>query len=150
MTNSDGEFIKKVTNGDNIHKVYKMIYGIDKSKASELIKEPEIKQSITEQLSEQGITLKTLNKTLKEQLKAKKAITVSKDSHIEYVIDNQAIDNALTKGYKLYGVLKDNNNTIIDNRSITFNGNIEQLADVVKEIKQLKEQSTLDTDGEVI
>ncbi len=147
MANSDIIFLDLIKQGISKEQAFLMAYGVNSpKKAQELINEPSIKEA----LAKQGITLRKLNNHLKKQLVAKKAIAVSKDSYIEYVPDNQAIDQALTKGYKLLGVYNDNSNTIIDNRSITFNGNISQLASVVAEMKELRKQASIEITGEVL
>jgi hypothetical protein len=146
MTNSEGTFINKVVQGIEPKQAYKEAFDTNNARGTkDLLKQPDVRA----ELAKQGITIRRLNKTLKQQLEAKKAIVVSKDSVIEYVPDNQAIDQALTKGYKLYGVLKEKD-VIIDNRSITFNGNLDQLGRVIAEMKELNKDMALDTDGEVV
>ena len=141
LTNEDTEMINNIAKGEV------PVYNIPKK----LLKEEGVKEGIQELLANDGITLPKLNKTLKEQLKAKKAMAISKDSTIVYVPDNVAIDQALTKGYKLYGVLKDNNtNDLRGSTHITFNGDVNVLAGVVREMKELNKELALDTEGEVV
>lgn len=149
MQEADGKFISKIVKGVEIGKAYAEAYQDYKGNATDKAKQVLSLPEFREALAKQGITLRKLNNVLAKQLKATKALVVSKDSTIEYVPDNQAIDNALTKGYKLYGVLKDKE-VNIDARSITFSGSPEQLSKVAQEMKELNKEMALDIDGEVI
>ena len=153
MTEADALFIKAVSMGIKPSEAYIQCYGDIEGnvgiKARKLIKgNEEINKGIKELLAGQGITLRKLNATLGKQLKATKAIAVSKDSHIEYVPDNQAIDNALTTGYKLYGVLKEKD-IVIDQRQVTFTGDPAELLKVIQEMKQV-DAKAIDISGEVV
>ena len=149
MQEASGKFVEGIIKGKALGKAYEDAYedyqGNTTSKAKQLLSLPEFRQA----LASQGITLRKLNNVLAKQLKATKALVVSKDSTIQYVPDNQAIDSALTKGYKLYGVLKDKE-VNIDARSITFSGDPAQLARIAGEMKELNKEMTLDTEGEVV
>lgn len=109
----------------------------------------EAKHSIQQQLNKQGLTVAYLNERLKQQIVADKRIPVTKDTKLVDVPDNQARDSALTLAYKLHGALKDRQ-TIIDNRQVTFSGDANQLAQVVKEMQRLKQADSIDVTGDVI
>ena len=145
MTDADGLFIKRVTNGEDIHKVYKEVYSDEVSHANKLLKDPEIVEAI----KHKGVTVRRADNVLAKMYNAEKAITVSKDSTIEYVPDNMARLDAVKTTYKLYGVLKDKE-VNIDNRSITFSGDVGQLSKVIAEMKELNKNIAIDTDGEVV
>ena len=149
MTNADGKFIKKVVNGENIHKAYKESYEVDTSKAKALIRDEEINRGIKEQLKAEGITLPKINKVLSRQLDAKKVVYYDPKLSKDVVDDNDAQLKAATIGYKLYGVLKEKD-VIIDNRSVVFSGDVGKLAGIVKEMQELNKVDMIDTDGEVV
>ena len=149
MNNADGQFISKVSQGENIHKAYKEAYDTDISKAKSLIRDDEINKGIKEHLKNQGITLPRINKVLSKQLDAKKVIYYDPKLSKDVVDDNDAQLKAATIGYKLYGVLKEKD-IIIDNRSVVFSGDVGQLSRLVEEMKALNEQAVIDTDGEVV
>jgi len=131
------------------NKIQELVKGNAYYIPKKLLKEDGVKEGITELLKRDGITIPVLNKTLKQQLKAKKVMYVDVNAIRVEVPDNTAIDNALTKGYKLLGALKDNQ-PIIDNRSITFNGDINKLLDIVKEMQELNKEADIDITREVI
>jgi len=149
MNNSEGLFIKRITNGEDIHKVYKDVFQADTSKANSMINEPEIKEAITEKLKANGITEHKIHKTLRKQLDAKKVMFVDpKLSRVE-VDDNDAQLKATTIGYKLLGLMKDKD-VYIDNRQVTFNADPKLLQDIVLEMQQLRKDASVDTTGEVV
>jgi hypothetical protein len=149
MQDADGKFIKRITEGENIHKVYKEVYKDDRSYANKVINDPEIKEGIVERLKADGITEHKIHKTLRKQLDAKKVMYVDpKLSRVE-TDDNDAQLKAVTTGYKLLGLLKDNQ-PIVYNRQITFSRDPKLLQDIVLEMKQLKQQASIDISGEVI
>ena len=149
MNNSEGLFIKRITDGEDIHKVYKEVFIAEHSKANSMINEPEIKEAITERLKANGITEHKIHKTLRKQLDAKKIMYVDpKLSRVE-VDDNDAQLKATTIGYKLLGLMKDNV-TNIDARQVTFSGDPDKLMAIVKEMQTLKAQAVVDTTGEVV
>jgi hypothetical protein len=145
LTDADGLFIKRVSNGEDIHKVYKEVYSDEVSHAKKLLKDPEIIEGI----KHRGVTVRRADNVLAKMYQAEKAITVSKDSTIEYVPDNMARLDAVKTTYKLFGVLKDKE-VNIDNRSITFSGDVAQLSKVIAEMKELNKDIAIDTDGEVV
>ena len=145
MTDSDGLFIKRVSNGENIHQVYKEVYGTTTSCANKLMKDKEIIDGI----KHRGVTVKKADNVIAKMYQADKAITISKDSTIEYVPDNMSRLEAAKLTYKLYGVLKDKE-VNIDNRSITFSGDVAQLTKVIAEMKEINKGVAIDTDGEVV
>ena len=149
MNNSEGLFIKRITDGEDIHKVYNEVFQADRSLANNMIQEPEIKEAITERLKANGITEHKIHKTLRKQLDAKKVMYVDpKLSRVE-VDDNDAQLKATTIGYKLLGLMKDNQ-VNIDNRQVTFSSDPKLLADIVLEMQKLKADAVIDTTGEVI
>jgi hypothetical protein len=139
MTEKDREKVNGIAQG-----IISPDYNVKK-----LITNPEVKQGIADLLERDGITLTSLNKTLKQQLRAKKVIYHDLKAIREEIPDWDNIDKGLTKGYKLYGVLKDNN-VNIDNRQVTFSGDVNKLLEVVKELKDVKARIATDTTGEVI
>jgi hypothetical protein len=149
MNNSEGLFIKRITDGEDIHKVYNEVFQADRSLANNMIQEPEIKEAITERLKANGITEHKIHKTLRKQLDAKKVMYVDpKLSRVE-VDDNDAQLKATTIGYKLLGLMKDNQ-VNIDNRQVTFSSDPKLLADIVLEMQKLKADAVIDTTGEVV
>ena len=149
MNNSEGLFIKRITSGEDIHKVYKEVFMANTSKANSMIQEPEIKEGIVARLKSQGITENKIHKTLAKQLNAKKLMYVDPKLMRVEADDNDAQLKAATTGYKLLGLLKDNV-TNIDARQVTFNGDPKALADIVLEMRQLNKDLAIDTDGEVV
>ena len=149
MNDAEGLFVKRITSGEDIHKVYKEVFASDTSKARAMIQEPEVKAYIEERLKADGITEHKIHKTLKKQLDAKKVLYVDpKLSRVE-VDDNDAQLKAVTTGYKLLGLLKDKD-IYIDNRQVTFSGDVTQLAKVADEMKQLRHRASIDISGEVV
>lgn len=150
MTEADGLFIKRVSDGENIHKVYNEVYQADYSKATELIRDaPEIKEGIEQRLKADGITEHKIHKTLRKQLDAKKIMYVDPKLARVEVDDNDAQLKATTIGYKLLGLMKDNV-TNIDARQVTFSADPSTLLAIVKEMQTLKAQAVIDTTGEVV
>ena len=155
MTDSDHHFIKKVVaDGMNPGKAYNEVYQPEikqgsGQKAKALLKDPEIKEGVKEACYNSGITIRRLNQRLKDKLTAQKAVVVGKDSRIEMVDDHAAQLEAIKTGYKLLGALKEQD-VVIDNRQVTFNGDINQLLKVMQEMKELKRQSAEDVTGEVV
>lgn len=149
MNNAEGQFIQRITNGENIHKVYKEVFMADTSKANSMIQEPEIRESIIERLKSQGITENKIHRTLKKQLDAKKVIYYDPRLSKDIVDDNEAQLKAVTTGYKLMGLLKDKD-IYIDNRQVTFSADPKVLEGIVLEMQKLKADAIVDTTGEVI
>ena len=148
MTNADGVFVNKICNGDNIHQAYKEVYMTDISKATDLIKNnEEIRDTIVERLKDVGITEHKIHKTLKKQLDAKKVIYYDPKLSKDVVDDNDAQLNAVKVGYRLLGLLKEN--TIIDNRQVTFSGDPMTLLKIVQEMKAIDDKP-IDITGEVV
>jgi hypothetical protein len=151
MTNADRLFIDRIINEgiDNKDNIYKEVYNTNRSKAMATINSPEIKQGIQDVLKRDGITLHKLNKKLKERLESKKVIYYDPKLKKDVVPDNDAQLDALKTGYKLLGALKDKD-TIIDNRQVTFTGDIDRLIEVMNESKIARERIATDTTGEVV
>lgn len=149
MTEAEGQFIARVTNGENIHKVYKDVFKADTSKANAMIQEPEIKEAIEVRLKADGVTERKLHKTLAKQLNAKKVIYYDPKLSKDVVDDNNAQLDAVKVGYKLLGLLKDKD-VYVDNRQVTFSGDIMQLAKIAEEMKALRQRACIDISGEVI
>ena len=153
MNNSDNEFIDKVVNNIKPGVAYQEAYGVDGlgsgSKAKALMDNPEIKECIVARLKVAGITEHKIHKTLRKQLDAKKIMYVDPKLARVEVDDNDAQLKATTIGYKLLGLMKDKD-VYIDNRQVTFSGDVEQLGQVVAEMKALRQRVAIDTTGEVI
>ena len=153
MNNSDNEFIDKVVNNIKPGVAYQEAYGVDGlgsgSKAKALMENPEIKECIVARLKVAGITEHKIHKTLRKQLDAKKIMYVDPKLARVEVDDNDAQLKATTIGYKLLGLMKDKD-VYIDNRQVTFSGDVEQLGQVVAEMKALRQRVAIDTTGEVI
>lgn len=153
MDTANSIFITNVVNGINPGLAYKAAYKNDKvnnRRAHKIMKtDIEINQGIKEQLAHQGVTINKVNKVLKRQLDATKVIYYDSKLSRDIVPDNDAQLKAATTAYKLYGVLKDKD-VIIDNRSVTFSGDVNTLAKVIKEMKEIDSRQAIDTDGEVV
>ena len=153
MNNADNEFIDKVVNNVKPGVAYQEAYGVDGlgsgSKAKALMENPEIKECIVARLKVAGITEHKIHKTLRKQLDAKKIMYVDPKLARVEVDDNDAQLKATTIGYKLLGLMKDKD-VYIDNRQVTFSGDVEQLGQVVAEMKALRQRVAIDTTGEVI
>ena len=153
MNNADNEFIDKVVNNIKPGVAYQEAYGVDGlgsgSKAKALMENPEIKECIVARLKVAGITEHKIHKTLRKQLDAKKIMYVDPKLARVEVDDNDAQLKATTIGYKLLGLMKDKD-VYIDNRQVTFSGDVEQLGQVVAEMKALRQRVAIDTTGEVI
>ena len=153
MNNSDNEFIDKVVNNIKPGVAYQEAYGVDGlgsgSKAKALMENPEIKECIVARLKAAGITEHKIHKTLRKQLDAKKIMYVDPKLARVEVDDNDAQLKATTIGYKHLGLMKDKD-VYIDNRQVTFSGDVEQLGQVVAEMKALRQRVAIDTTGEVI
>jgi small-conductance mechanosensitive channel len=152
MTDADGLFIKMVSEGSKPSTAYMKAYGDNVEpgrKAHDLIRnDKEINQSIEERLQAVGITERKLHKTLNKQLNATKVIYYDPKLSKDIVDDNDAQLKAVTTGYKLLGLLKDNQ-TYVDARQVTFSGDPAALLKVVHEMKQVDTQA-IDIDGEVV
>jgi len=152
MANADREFVERVTAGEYPAKVYRQIYGEDGkmvNKVKDALSDEDIKGGIKERLKSDGITLQGLNRRLKDKLVAKKIIYYDPKLSKDIVDDNMAQLDAIKTGYKLLGALKDKD-TYIDNRQVTFSGDLGQLAKVVAEMKAMDREDVTDIDGEVV
>ena len=146
---ANGKFIDMIANGLDKHKAYKIAYNCKTSKARSVMNEPDIVEGLQDRFKADGITIRRLNKRLKDKLEAKKVVYHKVNMIAEKVDDNEAQMDAIKTGYKLLGALKDNQ-PIIDNRQVTFTGNIDHLIEVMKECKASNERAVIDTSGEVI
>jgi hypothetical protein len=65
------------------------------------------------------------------------------------VDDNNAQLDAVKVGYKLLGLMKEKD-IYIDNRQVTFSGDITQLAKIAEDMKALQHRASIDVSGEVV
>ena len=104
---------------------------------------------VQDALKDNGVSKRKADNVIADQYKAERPIIVSKGATVQYVADNTARIEAAKTTYKLLGLLKDNN-IVVDNRSVTFNGDVTQLGRIVEEMKALQAKAVIDTTGEVL
>jgi Ulp1 family protease len=112
MSKNGGKF------SDPVHG-YMNAYDVDYASAQKsmprLLKNSEIvKKSMGDMLSDSGLGIDNLNKSLKDLTRAKKEVLNSNGEVVE-IVDNNARMNAVNTAYKLHGHLQTNTNVNIDN-----------------------------------
>lgn len=117
-------------------------------KAKALIKDDEIKDGLVERAKAEGLTEKRLHNRLSKQLDATKDVYYDPRLVKATVPDNAARIEAIKTGYKVLGLLKEGN--VVDNRQVTFTGNIDALVKVMNETAERRAKLATDTIGEVV
>ncbi len=146
MVEADGKFIRALLEGETPNNAYVIAYNPELKigngqKALALIRNNvEMNTAYKEGLKHKGLSVIKANKVIADMYKAQKGIAVNKDSTIEYIPDNAARIEAAKTTYKLYGLLKEKD-TYIDNRQVTFTGDIDKLAVIIKEMVELKRKA---------
>ena len=123
-----------------------------KEVGKKLNRDEDFKECLAYQFKKAGISVDKANRVIKQQLKAKRHIVLSKDSVVKVVDDNTAQLEAAKTVYQLHGLLKNTNTINVDNRKVEFNHvDVNRLRSIAKELKELNEELALDSNsGEVI
>ena len=146
MNNADNVFVSNLLNGMQPADAFKAAYQTNSIKGlNSLMKSPEIQAA----LKDHGVSKRKADNVIAKQYNAQRPIMVPKGAQVQYVDDNAAQIEAAKVTYKLLGLLKDNN-VVIDNRQVTFSGDVAQLAKIVEDMKALDHSKAIDVDGEVV
>lgn len=153
------KFIQKMADPANLKSkadTYRQVYNCSETSAhvgsTNLLKNPECKERLTELLNKQGLSLDYLNSKLKDLVNAKKEVYSKNGELIAKVDDNNIQLSAIKTGYQLHNVLKADNTINIDKSSNQINILSTDVdvnpIDILQELRELSQNLSIPTGGQ--
>lgn len=119
--------------------------------AFEILKEPQVKNSIVESLEKSGLSVGYLNNRLRQLTVAEKQIIFN--NKLVPVADNGTSLEAIKTAYKLHKLLEEKNFVNVDARSVTVDVDlptVEKIDSVISKLDTLNKTLDLTKSGEVL